>query len=97
MIATVCRAALVVPAAFAALAGGTAIAPAIGSAAECGPGTVYDAPTDMCVAAPATAAWDAAPPPPAPTPPPPSVLPPGMPPVQICPPIPFVAVCFPVN
>jgi hypothetical protein len=25
------------------------------------------------------------------------VLPPGMPPVQICPPIPFVAVCFPVN
>jgi hypothetical protein len=96
MIATVWRAALVFPAAFAVLAGGTVIAPAIGHAAVCGPGTVYDAPTDMCVAAPAPAAWNAPPPPPA-APPPPSVLPPGMPPVQICPPIPFVAVCFPVS
>ena len=49
----------------------------------------------VCVVAPAPAGWDAAPPPaPAAQP---SVLPPGMPPVQICPPIPFVAVCFPVN
>lgn len=95
MIATVKRAAFVFPAALLALGGAAVIAPAIGTAAECGPGTVYDPPTDMCVAAPAPAAWDA-PPPPAPAPPP-SVLPPGMPPVQICPPIPFVAVCFPVS
>ena len=96
MIATVRRAAFVVPAALAALAGPSVIAPAVGHAAECGPGTVYDAPTNMCVVAPASAALDAPPPAPGP-PPPPSVLPPGMPPVQICPPIPFVAVCFPVN
>lgn len=94
MIAIVRRAVLVLPAALAALAGGSVIAPAIGNAAECGPGTVYDPSTDTCVVAPAPApaAWDAPPPPAAP-----SVLPPGMPPVQICPPIPFVAVCFPVN
>ena len=90
------RVAFVVPAALGALAAGTVIAPALGNAAECGPGTVFDAPTNMCVVAPAPAAWGAPPPPPAPAPPP-SVLPPGMPPVQICPPIPFVAVCFPVN
>ena len=96
MIAALARAACVVPAALAAFVGGAVISPAIGSAAECGPGTVYDAPTNMCVVAPAPAAWAAAPPPPAPAPPP-AVLPPGMPPVQICPPIPFVAVCFPVN
>jgi len=98
MIAAITRAACVIPAAFAAFAGGAAIAPAIARAAECGAGTVYDAPTNMCVVAPAPAAWDAAPPPPAPgPPPPPSLLPPGMPPVQICPPIPFVPVCFPIN
>lgn len=96
MVATVARAACVVPVAFVVVVGGAAIAPAIGNAAECGPGTVYDAPTNMCVVAPAPAAWDAPPPAPGP-PPPPAVLPPGMPPVQICPPIPFVAVCFPVN
>ena len=96
MIADVRRAALVVPVALAMHAGALMIAPAIGSAAECGPGTVYDPPTNMCVVAQAPAAWDA-PPPPANPAPPPSVLPPGMPPVQICPPIPFVAVCFPVN
>ena len=100
MTTTVRRTGWAFTAAFAALASSALIAPAVGSAAGCGPGTVYDAPTDMCVAAPAPAApapaaWDA-PPPPAPAPPP-SVLPPGMPPVQICPPIPFVAVCFPVN
>ena len=98
MIAAIGRAVWVVPAALAAFAAGAAIAPAIGSAAECGPGTMYDAPSNTCVVASPPAAWDAAPPPPAPAAPPPaSVLPPGMPPVQICPPIPFVAVCFPVN
>lgn len=95
MNATVRIAATVAPAAV-AFAGAAVVAPVVGNAAECGPGTVYDAPSNMCVAAPAPAGWDAAPPP-APAPPPPSVLPPGMPPVQICPPIPFVAVCFPVS
>ncbi|MFN8072407.1 MAG: hypothetical protein U0R66_11465 [Mycobacterium sp.] len=95
MNATVRRAAAVVPVALAAFAGMAVVAPAAGNAAECGPGTVYDPPSNMCVVAPAPAGWDAAPPPaPAAQP---SVLPPGMPPVQICPPIPFVAVCFPVN
>lgn len=73
------------PAPLIALGGATVIAPATGHATQCGPGTVYDAPTDMCVAAPAQPAqWDAPPPPP-------------MPPISICPPIPFVAVCFPIN
>ena len=96
MKATVRRLAAVVPA-LAVFTGVAGLAPAVSSAAECGPGTVYDAPSNLCVAAPAPAGWDAPPPPAAPAPPPPSVLPPGMPPVQICPPIPFVAVCFPVN
>lgn len=58
-------------------------APAVSAAAECGPGTVYDPPTNQCVVAPGQ--WNAPPPPPA------------LPPVSICPPIPFVAVCFPVT
>lgn len=94
---TIGRAAAVVPTALAAFAGIGVVAPAVSTAAECGPGTVYDAASNMCVVAPAPAGWDAPAPPAAPAPPPPSVLPPGMPPVQICPPIPFVAVCFPVN
>lgn len=89
---TIRRAVTVVPTALAAFAGIGVAVPAVGSAAECGPGTVYDPPSNMCVGAPAPAGWDV----PAP-PPPPSVLPPGMPPIEICPPIPFVAVCFPVN
>ena len=89
MNATVGYVAAVLPAALAAFAGVAGLAPAVANAAECGPGTVYDAPSNMCVAAPAPAGWDAAPPPPAPAPP--------LPPISICPPIPFVAVCFPVN
>ena len=89
MNATVRCVAVVVPAALAAFVGAAGVAPAVSSAAECGPGTVYDAPSNMCVAAPAPAGWDAAPPA---APPPPS-----LPPISICPPIPFVAVCFPVN
>jgi hypothetical protein len=84
------RLALVVPAGVAALAGAALATPAVSNAAECGPGTVYDAAANLCVVAPAPAVqWNA--PPPAPPPPPP------LPPVSICPPIPFVAVCFPVN
>ncbi|BBZ01148.1 hypothetical protein MCHIJ_05850 [Mycolicibacterium chitae] len=60
-------------------------APATGNAAECGAGTVFDPPTNTCVAAPL-------PPPP---PPPPAWngdLTPGFS-VGICAPIPFVALC----
>jgi hypothetical protein len=91
--ASVRRAAAVVPAALAVFAGAAVLVPAVGNAAECGPGTVYDAPSNMCVVGPAPADWDAAAPAPA-APPPPA---PALPPVSICPPIPFVAVCFPVN
>jgi len=91
MNATVRYVAAVAPTAVSLFAGVAALAPAVSSAAECGPGTVYDAPSNMCVVAPAPAGWDGAPPPPAPPPPPP------LPPISICPPIPFVAVCFPVN
>jgi len=91
MIASLKRSVITVSAALVAFAGATVVAPAVGSAAECGPGTVYDAPTNMCVVPPAAPAqWNAPPPPPPPPPPP-------LPPISICPPIPFVAVCFPVN
>lgn len=89
MITTVQRSAVALPATLAAFASLAVAAPAVSNAAECGPGTVYDAPSNMCVVAPASPAeWNAPPPPP---PPPP------LPPISICPPIPFVAVCFPVN
>lgn len=75
----------VIMAAVASLAVATAIAPAVADAAECGPGTVYDPPSDTCVAAPL-------PPPP---PPPPAwngdVTPYFS--VGVCAPIPFVALC----
>jgi hypothetical protein len=84
------RSALVVPVAVAALAGAALAAPAVSNAAECGPGTVFDAAANLCVVAPAPVGqWNAPPPPPAPPPP--------LPPISICPPIPFVPVCFPVN
>lgn len=44
------------------LAFATIVTPGVGNAVECGWGTVYDAPSNSCVAAPA-------PPPPAPPPP----------------------------
>jgi hypothetical protein len=85
----------VLTAALVAMAGASAVAPAVSSAAECGPGTVYDPQSDMCVVGPAPANPAPAPANPvewnAPAPPPP------LPPISICPPIPFVAVCFPVN
>ena len=49
-------------AAFASFSFATIATPGIGNAAKCGWGTVYDAPSNSCVAAPA-------PPPPAPPPP----------------------------
>ncbi|TFV58011.1 hypothetical protein E4P42_13225 [Mycobacterium sp. PS03-16] len=50
--------------AVAPLASLAVVAPAIGNATECGLGTIYDAPSNTCVAAPL-------PPPPLPPPPPP--------------------------
>lgn len=72
-------------AAFLPLAFVTFGAPAAAGAAECGAGTVYDPPTNTCVAAPLP-----------PPPPPPPVWngdpTPGFS-VGICAPIPFVALC----
>ncbi len=60
----------------------------VASAVECGVGTVFDAPSNSCVAAPA-------PPPPPPPPPPPAwngdITPYFS--VGICAPIPFVSLC----
>lgn len=75
----------VIMAAVAALAVVTVIAPAVADAAECGPGTVYDPPSDSCVAAP---------PPPPPSPPPAwngDITPYFS--VGVCAPIPFVSLC----
>ncbi|CDP89664.1 MULTISPECIES: hypothetical protein [Mycolicibacterium] len=76
----------IVMAAVATLAVVTAVSPARGAAAECGPGTVFDPPTNSCVAAPL---------PPPPPPPPPAwngdITPYFS--VGICAPIPFVALC----
>jgi hypothetical protein len=62
MRSTIRRAAVVGACALSSTAFATIATPGIGSAAECGWGTVYDAPSNSCVAAPA-------PPPPPPPPP----------------------------
>jgi hypothetical protein len=72
-----------------ALAPLTFVPPAMSYAAECGQGTVFDPPTNTCVAA--------ALPPPLPPPPPPPPAWNGDPTpyfsVGICAPIPFVSLC----
>lgn len=74
-------------ASFAPLLFVTVATPGVGNAAECGPGTVYDAPSNSCVGAPA-------PPPPPPPPPPPwnGDPTPGFS-IGVCAPIPFVSLC----
>lgn len=73
----------------------TSLSPAVSRAAECGAGTVYDAPSNTCV----VLAQAAPPPPEAPPPPPPPPPPPawnGPQPhvwVSVCAPIPFVNIC----
>jgi hypothetical protein len=62
MLCTARRLAAAGAAAVAPLAFATIVTPGVGNAVECGWGTVYDAPSNSCVAAPA-------PPPPAPPPP----------------------------
>lgn len=76
----------VVTAAVASMAVVTAVSPAVGNATECGVGTVFDPPSNTCVAA-------ALPPPP---PPPPPAWNGDITPyfsVGICAPIPFVSLC----
>ncbi len=80
------RLTIVIAATFAPLAFITVVSPAAADAAECGAGTVFDPPTNSCVAA-------ALPPPPPPPPPPWNGDPtPGFS-VGVCAPIPFVSLC----
>lgn len=65
---------------------GMAIASApVSRAAQCGPGTFYDAPSDTCLVAAAPA--------PPPLPPPPPNVPTPVVSASICAPIPLVALC----
>jgi hypothetical protein len=85
MATTIHRLAIIGAAAIAPLGFVTVISPGVSSATECGQGTVFDAPSDTCVAA-------QLPPPP---PPPPAWngdLTPYFS-VGICAPIPFVSLC----
>ncbi|EJZ11166.1 hypothetical protein [Mycolicibacterium vaccae] len=86
------RAVIVAAAASAPLAALVAVPPGVAQAAECGVGTVYDAPSNTCVAAPLPPA--PLPPPPPPPPPPPwnGDPTPGFS-IGICAPIPFVSLC----
>jgi hypothetical protein len=83
---TVSRSAILGVASFTPLLFMTVATPGIGNAIECGYGTVFDAPSNTCVAAPA---------PPPPPPPPPAwngdITPYFS--VGICAPIPFVSLC----
>ena len=83
------RTAALIPSVLAALAGAAVIAPAVRRAAECGPGTMYDAPSNTCV----IAAEPAPPPPPPPPPPPVWNGPTPYVSASICAPIPFVSLC----
>src|SRR6185312_5557318 len=78
----------------------TLVSPGVSRAAECGQGTVYDAPSNTCVAAqqPPPTPVAAEQPPPTPPPPPPPPPPPWNGPTpwvsaSICAPIPFVSLC----
>ena len=86
MVNRIHRMAIVGAAAMVPLAFVTVVAPGVSSAVECGWGTVFDPPSNTCVAAP---------PPPAPAPPPPAwngdITPYFS--VGICAPIPFVSLC----
>ena len=86
MRAKIYRLEIIAAAVLAAFAAATVVSPAVGNAVECGWGTVYDGPSNSCVAAPL---------PPPPPPPPPAWngdLTPYFS-VGICAPIPFVSLC----
>jgi hypothetical protein len=101
MLSTANRLALIVPAVLGPLVVATAMSPAVSNAAECGEGTVYDAPSDTCVVLAQALPPPALPPPPPEAPPPPPALPPPPPyygprpyvSIGICAPIPFVHIC----
>ena len=86
MMSTIHRAAAVSVAALGALTFATIVVPGVSSAVECGWGTVFDPPSNTCVAAPA---------PPPPPPPPPAwngdITPYFS--IGVCAPIPFVSIC----
>ena len=89
MVGKIHRLAMIGAAALAPLALVTVVSPGVSNAAECGWGTVFDPPSNTCVAAPLPQ------PPPPPPPPPPAWngdLTPGFS-VGICAPIPFVSLC----
>lgn len=84
MVGKIHRLAMIGAAALAPLALVTVVSPGVSNAAECGWGTVFDPPSNTCVAAPLP-----------PPPPPPAWngdLTPGFS-VGICAPIPFVSLC----
>ena len=85
MVGKIHRLAMIGAAALALLALVTVVSPGVSNAAECGWGTVFDPPSNTCVAAPLP-----------PPPPPPAAfngdLTPGFS-VGICAPIPFVSLC----
>jgi hypothetical protein len=85
------RLALIVPAAFALAVIAASMSPAVSHAAQCGEGTQYDAPSNMCVVAAQAPAPQALPPPAPPPPawngPRPNVW------VGICAPIRIVSIC----
>ena len=86
MVGMILRAAFVGAIALAPPAFVTIVMPSVSSATECGQGTVFDAPSNTCVAA-------ALPPPP---PPPPPAWNGNLTPyfsVGVCAPIPFVSLC----
>lgn len=79
------RLAIIVAVALAPLAIVTVVLPGLSNAVECGVGTVFDPPTNTCVAAPLP-----------PPPPPPPVWNGDITPyfsVGVCAPVPFVSVC----
>ena len=86
MVGRLHRLAMIAAAALAPLTLVTVVSPGVSNAAECGWGTVFDPPSNTCVAAPL---------PPPPPPPPPAWngdLTPYFS-VGICAPIPFVSLC----
>jgi hypothetical protein len=86
MTAFIHRFAIIGAAALAPLAFVTMVSPGVSNAVECGQGTVFDPPSNTCIAAPL---------PPPPPPPPPAwngdITPYFS--VGVCAPIPFVALC----
>ncbi|MCZ0730217.1 hypothetical protein [Mycolicibacterium iranicum] len=86
------RAALPVAAVVALPASWLVLSAGSAQAAECGVGTVYDAPSNTCVVAPLPPAPPPAPPPPPPPPPWNGDPTPGFS-IGICAPIPFVSLC----